>query len=156
MSPPITFSQWMDKLCENKFLGSNSASPSSFKASPKVSPELTQGVTFAGETWDILLGDNFVDLFIIHTFFIEGYFFVFLGIFPFCPQKSPLVQHKKLERCDVGDTWDGLLRDSCGPVYEGQLLSRTVNGQTKLKTMMNANTTLHQFLLPLFNHFFTL
>ena len=27
MSPPITFRPWMDKLCENKFLGANSASP---------------------------------------------------------------------------------------------------------------------------------
>ena len=27
MSPPITFRPWMDKVCENKFLGANSASP---------------------------------------------------------------------------------------------------------------------------------
>ena len=30
MSSPITFRPWMDKLCENKFLGANSAFPYSF------------------------------------------------------------------------------------------------------------------------------
>ena len=41
MSPPITFRPWMDKLCENKFLGANSASPALLTSS-KVPPEASQ------------------------------------------------------------------------------------------------------------------
>ena len=41
MSPPITFRPWMDKLCENKFLGANLASPALLTSS-KVPPEAAQ------------------------------------------------------------------------------------------------------------------
>ena len=58
-------------------------------------------------------------------------------------QKSPLRRHKKVQRCDAGDTWDGLLRDTYGSVYEGQVLPRTVNGYTKKRKYMHKDRAIN-------------
>ena len=102
MSPPITFSQWMDKLCENKFLGSNSASPSSFKASPKVSPKVDTRCDICG--WDMrrpfrrqLCGS------VYHTYILyRGIFICFFRDIPILSLKVPLDAAQK-----AGKVWLG-------------------------------------------------